>query len=246
MNNKQNKFYASISKYYAEIFPYKPIQLQFIKQSMDSLKGKQILDIGCATGELAYQLAMEGAVVMGIDLNTDLLEQAKSKKQIENLRFQKGDMLKLTNDFEKNKFDAVICFGNTLVHLLDKTAIRKMLRGVEHILMPGGKFLLQILNYNYILNENISELPLIESEKLTFIRKYKFNQSRNRAQFQTDLCLKKTGEVISNETELFTLKREELHSMLKETGFKMIRDYANFNMAISGGKHLPLVIYAEK
>ena len=71
MNTQQNKFYTSISKYYSEIFPYQPMQLQFVKNRVGDLKGKNILDIGCATGELAFRLAGEGAKVIGIDLNED-------------------------------------------------------------------------------------------------------------------------------------------------------------------------------
>jgi hypothetical protein len=40
MNNEQNEFYSSISKYYAEIFPYQPMQLQFVKNRAGELAGK--------------------------------------------------------------------------------------------------------------------------------------------------------------------------------------------------------------
>ena len=76
MNNEQNQFYTSISNYYSEIFPYQPLQLQFVKNRVGELAGKHILDIGCATGELAYQLVGTGVQVTGIDLNEDLLNQA--------------------------------------------------------------------------------------------------------------------------------------------------------------------------
>ena len=69
MKDSQNEFYTSISKYYSEIFPYQPVQLQFVKSRVGDLHGKNILDIGCATGELAFQLANAGATVTGIDLN---------------------------------------------------------------------------------------------------------------------------------------------------------------------------------
>ncbi len=61
MKDKQNEFYSSISKYYAEIFPFQMVQLQFVKSRAGEPAGKQLLDIGCATGELAIQLAKNGA-----------------------------------------------------------------------------------------------------------------------------------------------------------------------------------------
>ena len=59
MKDKQNQFYTSISKYYSEIFPYKPMQLQYVKKRVGELTEKKILDIGCATGELAFNLVKE-------------------------------------------------------------------------------------------------------------------------------------------------------------------------------------------
>ena len=55
------------------------------------------------------------------------------------------------------------CFGNTLVHLQSIELMGKMLKGVFAVLKPGGHFLLQILNYDFILDEQVSELPLIDS-----------------------------------------------------------------------------------
>lgn len=264
MNNEQNKFYTSISKYYSEIFPYNPAQLQFVQNSIGNLKEKEILDIGCATGELAFNIANEGAKVTGIDLNEDLLGQAigcnrfqstdpvKRESefappgcdyfQIANPLFKTGNMLELETDFQAQQFDAVLCFGNTLVHLLTVELIQQMIKGVNEVLKPGGKLLIQILNYDYILGEQVSELPLIETENIKFIRKYKFNDESSIIRFQTNLYLKKEGRVLSNETSLFALKSNKLIAFLENSNFKEIEVFSNFKKNIFGGPHLPLVI----
>ena len=54
--NQQDKFYSPIVEYYSEIFPFKPEQLAFIEKQLGPVNGKSILDVGCATGELAYQI----------------------------------------------------------------------------------------------------------------------------------------------------------------------------------------------
>ena len=246
MTDNQNKFYSSISKYYSEIFPYKPVQLQFVKKQLAHIQKKKILDIGCATGELSYQLAKEGAEVIGIDLNEDLLDEAKSQKHQENLQFQTGNMLELEKDFQENEFDAVLCFGNTLVHLPDKTAVIKMLHGVEKTLTPGGKFLLQILNYDYIFNDKITELPLIETENIRFIREYKIDENNPAIRFQTELVMKKEGKSVRNETPLLALRSEELKSLLTQSGFRDIEFFSNFKEESFGGNHLPLVVNCRK
>lgn len=246
MKDEQNQFYTSISKYYSEIFPYNPMQLQFVKNGVGDLNKKQILDIGCATGELAFRIAENCADVIGIDLNEDLLRQAKRDKIHSRLKFQTGNMIELENDFQPHQFDAVLCFGNTLVHLPTTDLIGKMLKGVFSVLKPGGKFLMQILNYDYILEDQVTELPLIETDNIKFVRKYKIEKNSPLIRFQTDLHIKKEDKIISNETSLLVLKSAELTHLLKSAGFKEIELFSNFKKDSFGGKHLPLVISAVK
>lgn len=245
MNDPQNNFYSSISTYYSEIFPYKPAQLKFVKKQLGQIGNKKVLDIGSATGELSYQLAKEGAEVTGIDLNPDLIAQAKKSKRHPGLHFQAGDMLDLTSDFQPKSFDAVLCFGNTLVHLLSADRIQKMMEGVSQVLKSGGKFLLQILNYDYILDEKVTELPLIETENIRFIREYIIEENEPIIKFQTELVLKNEGMSVNNITPLLALRSEELKRLLSLSGFKNVELFSNFKEETYGGNHLPLVVSAE-
>jgi 2-polyprenyl-3-methyl-5-hydroxy-6-metoxy-1,4-benzoquinol methylase len=246
MNEEQNQFYTSISKYYSEIFPYQPAQLQFVKNRVGELNNKNILDIGCATGELAFQLAGNGAKVTGIDLNEGLLQQAKTTKIHPNLCFQPGDMLELESDFQPGQFDVVLCFGNTLVHLPTVELIQQMLNGVFTVLKHGGQFLLQILNYDYILGESITELPLIETENIRFIRKYRFEENTPLVRFQTELVLKMENKSVLNETPLFALQSAQLTGLLQNAGFKEIELFSSFKIEPFGGNHFPLVVSCKK
>ncbi len=220
------------------------MQLQFVKNNIGSLSEKQILDIGCATGELAFNLAKEGAKVTGIDLNEDLLKQAINTNKHSNLQFQTGNMVDLETDFQAQQFDAVLCFGNTLVHLPTVELIQQMIKGVKSVLKPGGLFLMQILNYDYILKKQLSELPLIETENIRFIRNYKFNVNSPILHFQTNLHIKKDKLIVSNETSLLALQSSALTSLVKKSGFKKIELYSNFKQSPFGGSHIPLILKA--
>ncbi|MDX8340039.1 methyltransferase domain-containing protein [Draconibacterium sp. IB214405] len=246
MTDAQNIFYTSISTYYSEIFPFNPMQLKFVKNKLGELYGKSILDIGCATGELAFQLVTGGAEVTGIDLNEDLLQQAISNKKHEKLTFQQGNMLELTTDFKAQQFEAVLCFGNTLVHLNSEALVLQMLVGAETVLKPGGKLLIQLLNYDYICGQRVEALPLIETENIRFIRRYNFSDDSELIGFQTDLEIKAENHTVSNETSLLALKSETLKALLEKAGFRNIEFYANFKQDAFGGKHLPLVVSCEK
>ncbi len=245
MIDKQNEFYSSISKYYDEIFPFNPAQLNFIKQNTGELKEKQILDIGCATGELSFHLAVAGSEVIGIDLNNDLLNRAKSEKRHPGLTFHMGNMLELESHFHKNQFDAVLCFGNTLVHLPDSLSVLDMLKGVRSVLKSGGVFLLQILNYDYVLSEKVTELPVIETENIKFIRTYKIDDNNSIIRFKTRLQIKNGGTDIENETSLLALRSNELKVLIKDAGFGRSDFFSNFKGEQFGGHHLPLVVRAK-
>lgn len=223
------------------------MQLHYVKSRVRDLRAKRLLDIGCATGELAFQLAAEEANVTGIDLNEDLLNQAIRKRgAASNPEFQSGDMLQLENDFKADRFDAVLCFGNTLVHLESKEMVAQMLNGVSQVLMPGGKFLLQILNYDYILDEQVSELPVIETENVRFLRQYRFDKNSPKIRFYTELYLKKENQVVVNDTTLLALKSNELLDLLRNAAFQDIELFSNFRQDAFGGKHVPLVVSAGK
>ncbi len=246
MKTEHDEFYSSIAKYYREIFPYNAAQLQFIEKMAGGLADKKILDIGCATGALDYQLAIANTDVTGIDINEELLNQAKSLKSLPNLRFQKGNMLDLKSDFQSQIFDAAVCFGNTLVHLPTPELIHQMLNGVFSVLKSGGVFLLQILNYDYILSIPVTELPLIETENIRFVRKYFFEVKSPLIRFQTELHMKKEKKKIVNETQLYALKSNQLKVLLEMTGFNNIELFSSFKEDNIGGRHLPLIVKAAK
>ena len=48
-----------------------------INQLPSDLKGARILDAGCGTGALAFELATRGADVIGVEISPQLIEIAK-------------------------------------------------------------------------------------------------------------------------------------------------------------------------
>src|SRR5947199_6259043 len=59
--------------------------------------GMQVLDVACGTGNLAIPAARKGALVTGVDIAVNLLEQARQRAASEALNavFQEGDAEKL-------------------------------------------------------------------------------------------------------------------------------------------------------
>src|SRR4029453_212611 len=55
--------------------------------------GVLLLDVACGTGHLAIPAARAGAIVTGVDIATNLLEQARARAESEGLKiqFDEGD-----------------------------------------------------------------------------------------------------------------------------------------------------------
>lgn len=70
--------------------------------------GIRILDVACGTGNTAIPAAKAGAVVTGVDIATNLLEQARQRAAAEKLKivFQEGDAEELP--FKDREFDLII------------------------------------------------------------------------------------------------------------------------------------------
>jgi len=94
-------------------------------------EGEKILDLGCGTGTLTAQIARQGAHVTGVDHSPEMIESAREKYS--GVVFAVADGQALTYPAE---FDAV--FSNAALHWMPRAS--DVLRGVEHALVPGGRF----------------------------------------------------------------------------------------------------------
>jgi SAM-dependent methyltransferase len=71
--------------------------------------GEKVLDVGCGAGSTALPAARAGAIVTGVDIAPNLVEQARANAEAEglkNCRFEEGDAEAL--DFETGSFDTIV------------------------------------------------------------------------------------------------------------------------------------------
>lgn len=240
------EFYSSIADVYDYVFPLKAMQVDFIGKSLHAEKA-QILDIGCATGSLAIELARLGHSVTGIDFDKKMIEKAEEKAAAEGLTitFMQMDMRKIPDHFTPKQFDLVLCCGNTLVHLTDPADIRHFLAQTAVLLNEGGVFLLQIINYDRILDKGISGLPTIENDRIRFERYYNYDSSSGLIDFTTILTIKDSRQKIENTIPLYPIRKSELIDLLHPAGFRKIVTYGGFDRSSSTSDSIPLIVKAE-
>jgi glycine/sarcosine N-methyltransferase len=240
-------FYKSIAPWYDQIFPSSPIQVKFTEHQLSAINHKTILDIGCGTGNLSLLLADACAKVTGLDLDPEMIKMAQAKSQgRSNLNFRVSDMLQISRLFEAQSLDAVICFGNTLVHLLRSGDVLSFFNQSATLLKHKGHLLIQIINYDYVLDEGLDGLPTIENEYIKFERRYEFREQDEMINFKTNLTVKATGQTISNSVPLHPIRRDFLTLLLQETGFGNIRFFGGFDESALSERSMPLIVSAQK
>ena len=219
-------FYESIAKVYDYIFPKNRKQLEFVESIKKISNEEKILDIGCATGNLTELLGEKTRNIVGIDLDKELLKEAKEKHP--NLNFENMNMLKINEKFEENSFDRVVSFGNTLVHLDSREEVEEFFQKVYKTLKFNGFFIVQIINYNRVIEKNIKNLPTIDNEKVKFVRDYEYDKSIGKVNFITELTIKEANLNIKNNIKLLALTKIEIQKFLGEIGFRNIEFYGDF------------------
>ena len=210
------------------------MQAKFVESEFADTSSK-LIEVGCANGKLTN--ALKKYDIKGIDLEPAFIRIAQ--KRYPYIAFEALNMLEL-NTLEK-KFDGIVCFGNTLVHL-DIQQIDTFVKQCHETLNKNGKLLIQILNYDNVLDNKITALPIIDNDHIKFARKYNLGE---RLDFITDLTIKATGETISNSINLTPIRKDELSAILTNAGFTNIEFYGSFGRTELKVGSLPLVVSCE-
>ena len=221
-------FYNEISKYYDYIFPVSIEQILFIKD-MIGKSPKKVLDIACGTGGYSMGLGKYGYEITAVDLNENMVQslEEKAKSSNYNIKALVLNMLECDKALS-DKFDFAFCVGNSVVHLNNREEILLLFEKTRNLLTDGGVMLIQIINYDRIINQNITSLPTIidDSIDLKFQRIYKYNEAKNKIFFKTILSVDELD--ISNEIPLYPLKSDEAKQLLRIAGFHKIEFYGDF------------------
>jgi glycine/sarcosine N-methyltransferase len=209
-----------------------------IESVLATAPAKSLLELGCGPGEHAHFIASHGYEVVGIDTSESMIEKAKEKPPLPNLRFVLGDISELSGIAE-GTFGAALCIGNTLPHLGSDERLRSMARGLRQRLAPGGAFLLQILNYDRILDSNERSLPINfrsdpEGGEIVFLRLMTPREDGTVLFFPATLRLRPDADppievMHSRCVELRAWRAREIEEILREHGFTSFEKLGTFD-----------------
>jgi 2-polyprenyl-3-methyl-5-hydroxy-6-metoxy-1,4-benzoquinol methylase len=134
------------------------------------------LDIGCGTGELTDKLVKYCKHVVGIDISTRMIEEAKKRHNKDNIEFITNDIDKYFSSTQRT-FDVVISIAT--FHHLD---MEKVLKSINSKLNKGGILLILDLYKQHSLYEQILSVVATICNPIMYLikRRSLFNTEEER------------------------------------------------------------------
>ncbi len=217
-------FYQELSAHYDEVFAVNANEMAFVNAQLSGRE--RLLDIGCGTGNKTVLLAAPGRSITAIDNDEAMVREGAEKHGAVGIQYRQLSMEDVGWAFRPEEFDSALCLGNTVVHLPDTDAVSEFFTSVGQILADAGLFIVQIVNYDRIIGQNIKELPLLETQNVTFERFYEWRQ--DGMHFLTRLMVKASGKVFENDIVLLSLKSGDMISLLCNAGFGKVELFGNY------------------
>ncbi len=123
-------------------------EMPFIEKILTRTPGRNVLDIACGTGWHAIALARRGYTAAGCDASPAMIEQARANaaRIPIDVRFKVADFSQIERI--PGVFEAILCLGNSLPHLLSRDLLRNAFGQMRMKLNPGGLLILHNLNYD--------------------------------------------------------------------------------------------------
>lgn len=216
-------FYSEFAEHYEKIFPCRPATVDFLHRVLPP--GGRILDVGCGTGGVLAALIARGRSGLGIDPDPEMVVAAREAHS--GLEFRTLGMENL-GVLEDRRFDGIYCVGNVLPHLPIRE-LGGLLETVHDLLVAGGAWVVQTVNFDPLLEKSRHDFPPIEipADGLSFWRTY-LDIDETALTFATRL--EQRGRVLfEGEVELYPRRAEAYERMHADAGFRMEQRWGDFS-----------------
>jgi len=214
-------FYTQFAETYESIFPFSAAVYGFLRTYLPAVPAT-VLDVGCGTGHYAGSLPLDGYIATAVDLDAAMIDYARAHYPA--VDFHMLNMLDIGTLGQS--FDGVACIGNTAAHLT-QTQFGEFTRAVRDVLPAGGPFVLQVMNWDYVLTQTSVIFPVIEGDgDAVFYRAYR-DISEVQVTFATRLEVE--GEtVFEDSVPLYPMRSEELVAQAAALGFELVEHIGSY------------------
>ena len=160
--------YSEFAPWYDQLFPFREEVYLFLREHA-STQGTRILDAGCGPGHYCRRFQRDGFLATGIDLDPNMVvEAAKASPDAE---FHCMDIASIPSLHQS--FHLIYSIGNVVAHL-PPLRFSAFLQDVYSALEPGGCWIIQVVNWDYLLELDDYTFPIktVGKGSADFYRRY--------------------------------------------------------------------------
>ncbi len=198
-------------------------QVNYIIKKLNLSSGKKFLDCPCGIGRIALPLARKGVKVTGVDITPSYLEEFEKKVKRLGLKIKLVccDMRRINF---RNQFDACANIWTSFGYFEKESDNLLVLRKMYQALKPGGKFMLHLINRDWII-ANFSPSDWFQTGKVKVLEKRDFDYDTSTS--RSIWYFVKNGKETSHEVKIRMYSYHELIAMFKSAGFVDIQGYGS-------------------
>lgn len=218
-------------------------EVAFIIKKTGVKKREKILDVCCGPGRHSVPLAEKGFGVTGVDFSSEYLKEARERARAKGVkaRFVRKDARKLGFRAE---FGLAVNLFTSFGYFKSEEDDRKVLRGVFRSLRPGGLFLMDFLNPDF-LRKNYRRRNWQELEDGSYLLEETV-LSRDRKHCLNEWTRIKKGKVLKKRFFLRLYDRKRISRALKKAGFLPLSFWGGFKGERLSPRANRLIVLAQK
>lgn len=234
-------FYDIISEIYDDMTNFQQrlnTEMRILSKWLEKYKISSILDAACGSGLHTISLARLGVPCMGLDISQEMIKIARKNAaalQVQ-AQFLQSDLQELSNQVKQN-FNAILFLGNSLPHLTSQTELNRIMLEFRKVLNPQGILIIQLLNYDKILEAQERIISITRRQQNTYIRFYDYYDSY--LQFNILHINWKNDDIQHRliSTRLYPYLKSEVEAILQDKGFAILETFGSMNFEPFNIKH---------
>lgn len=219
-------------------------EVEFIAAALALPAGGTVLDLACGFGRHALGMGVRGYRVTGLDFNAHYLEIAAAVARDAGaaIRWVEGDMRRLSFDGE---FDGVYSYFTSFGYFSDDEN-EQVLAGVARALRPGGRFLLDVMNRDWILTHPTQRIWNQRENGTLLMEEISFDLPRSRIISKMIHIDPQGGARQEKEFDLRAYTCAELAALLRRHGLELEQTWGGVDRSTYTTESRRLVLLAAR
>jgi len=150
----------------------------FFRMLVDRFGIRTAVDAGAGTGFHSMLLAELGVDVTAVEISESMVQRLRlhARERSLGVRAVVGDIREMRNCVPAT-VDGVFCMGNTLAHLEQPGELDKALEECLSSLSSGGLLVVQVVNFDRILDRRETIQSIRERDGVIFVRFYEYDRA---------------------------------------------------------------------